>query len=185
MGMKYLAQAVVRIINVAALSYVNMARLNYVSEKSLLWMCLVGMGHKKHVFDRFAGWKWNNVRAGTLVAHTGRHCCYLLAYLIGTRQQLPSWGSSIKFSASWATCVFSSVTKVPGFFRQDVYIIKTRGGYHWQGFQSVPTLVGPRLYLLTPTFYLTFLFWWPAYGLQAPASDKRLTEIVWPAPTIV
>ena len=63
------------------------------------------------------------IRAGTLVTHTGRHCCYLLAHLIGTRQQPPSWGSSVKFSTSWATCVFSSVTKGPGFFRQKVHII--------------------------------------------------------------
>lgn len=46
------------------------------------------------------GWATKNmfsigleVESETMVAHTGKHCCYLLAYFIGTRQQPPSWGS--------------------------------------------------------------------------------------------
>ena len=43
-----------------------------------------------------------------------------------------------------------------------------------------PGPVGPKLYLLTPTLYITCLFWWPALWTSSSSlrKKKRLTETV-------
>lgn len=127
-------------------------------------------------------WEWNShhfvfsawkVRVGTLIAHAETHCLSLLASLIGTGQQPPALGLSFKFSDAWATCVFSSVTKGPGFFRHNAHTIKGGTRYNWSNrFQSVLVLVGSRLYLFTPTLYLIFS-WWPALRTSSASLGQK------------
>lgn len=67
-------------------------------------MYLVGMGHKRHVCNRFGGWKANSnyfvfyawkVKTGTLVAHINTHCHYPLAYLIDTGHSHLPWDPTL------------------------------------------------------------------------------------------